>query len=63
MLDTFAAGGHHNYAKTARLNVQMMLKYREGSPEQQAVIEGFKMTGNRVVRHLSHEWLGIWNDL
>ena len=39
MLDIFAAGGPHNYAKVARLYVHMMLKYGEGSPEQQAVTE------------------------
>ena len=31
MLDIFAAGGHHNYAKAAQLYVQMMPKYGEGS--------------------------------
>ena len=58
MLDIFAAGGHHNYAKAARLYVQIMLKYGEGSPEQQAAIENFKMTG-----YSSEDWLGIWSDL
>ena len=63
MLDIFAAGGHHNYAKAARLYVQMMLKYGEGSPEPHAVIESFEMTGNHVVRYSSHEWSRIWSDL
>ena len=31
MLDIFAVGGHQNYAKAARLYVQMILKYGEGS--------------------------------
>ena len=63
MLDIFAASGHQNYAKAAWLYVQMMLKYGEGSPEQQAVIESFKITGSHVVRYSSHEWSGIWSDL
>ena len=62
MLDIFAAGGYHSYAKAARLYVQMILKYGEGSPEQQAVIESFKMTGSHVVRYWSHEWSEIWSD-
>ena len=63
MLDIFAAGGHHNYAKAARLYFQMMLKYGEGSPEQQVITESLKMTGNHVVRYSSHEWSRIWSDI
>ena len=63
MLDIFAVDGHHNYAKAARIYVQMMLKYGERSLEQQAVIKSFKMTGSQVVRYTSHEWPGIWRDL
>ena len=59
MLDLVAPAGHRNYAKAARLYVQMMLKYGEGSLEQQTVIESFKMTGSHVVRYSSHEWLRI----
>ena len=62
MLDVFAAAGHHNYAKAARLYCQMM-KYEEGSVEQRAIIESFKSTGSLVVRYSSHEWSGIWSDL
>ena len=39
MLDMFAAAGHHHYAKAARLYVQLMLKYEEGSAEHRAIIE------------------------
>ena len=63
MLDVFAAAGHHNYAKAARLYCQMMLKYEEGSVEQRAIIESFNSTGSHVVRYSSHEWSGIWRDL
>ena len=62
ILDIFAAGGYHNYAKAARLYVQMMRKYGEGSPEQQTVIESFKMTGTHIARYWSHEWSEIWSD-
>ena len=31
MLDIFAVAGHQNYAKAARLYVQMILKYGKGS--------------------------------
>ena len=63
ILDIFAAGCHHNYAKAASLYVQMMLKYGERSPEQQTVIESLKITGSHVLRYSSHEWSGIWSDL
>ena len=63
MLDIFIAGGQQNYAKAAGLYVHIMFKYGEGSPEQQAIIESVKMTGSHVVRYLSHEWSGIWNNL
>ena len=59
MLDIFAAGSDQNYAKAARLYVKIILKYGEGSPEQQAIIESFKMSGSHVIRYLSHEWSGI----
>ena len=60
MLDILGAGGYHNYVKAARLCVQMMLKYGEGFPEQQAVTESVKMTGSHAVRYSSHDWLSIW---
>ena len=63
MLDVFAAAGHHNYAKAARLYCQMMLKYEKGSVEQRAIIASFKSTGNHVVRYSSDEWSGIRTDL
>ena len=62
MLDIFAADGHQNYAKSARLYVQIMLKYGEGSPEHQAVFQSFKMTGNIVVRYSSLGWSRIWGE-
>ena len=50
MLDIFAASRHHHYAKATQLYVQMMLKYGEGSREQRAEIESFRMTGSHVVK-------------
>ena len=46
-----------------RLYAQLMLQYEEGSMEQRAIIEDFKLNGSHVVRYSSHEWTGIWSDL
>ena len=63
MLHIFAAAGHHKCAKCARLYVQMMLSYKDESPEKSAVIQSFKSTGSHVIRYSSHEWSGIWSDV
>ena len=42
---------HHKYAKCARLYVQMMLSYKDESPEKSAVIQSFKSTGSHVIRY------------
>ena len=63
MLQVFASAGHYHYAKAARLYVQLMLAYEEGSAMQRAVIDSFKSSGSHVVRYSSHEWSGIWSDL
>ena len=63
MLQVFAAAGHHNYAKAARLYVQLMMSYEEGSVEQSEIIRSFKTNRSHVVRYSSHEWSGIWTDL
>ena len=62
-LHVFAAAGHHNYAKAARLYVQMVKIYEKGLVEQIAIISSFKKNGNHVVRYSSNEWSGVWIDL
>ena len=59
----FAAAGHHNYVKAARLYVQMMKTYEKGSVEEIAIISSFKENGNQVVRYSSNEWSGVKSDL
>ena len=63
MLHVFAAAGHHNYAKAARLYVQMMKTHEIRLVEQIAIISSFKENGNYVVRYWSNEWSGVWIDL
>ena len=63
MLHVFAAAGHYNYAKAARLYVQMMKTYEKGSAEEIAIISSFKENGNHIVRYSSNEWSGVWSDL
>ena len=63
MLHVFAAARHHNYAKAARLYVQMMKAYEKGSAEEIAIINSFKQNGNHVVRYSGNKWSGVWRDL
>ena len=63
MLHVFAAAGHHNYDKSARLYVQMMKTYEKGSAEDIAIISSFMENGNHVVRYSSNEWSHVWSDL
>ena len=51
MLHVLAAAGHHNYAKAARLYVQMMKTYEIRLVEQIAIISSFKENRNYVVRY------------
>lgn len=62
MLDIFAAAGHHQYAKGARLYCQLM-KELETLPTYKEIFSGFTVHRNHVVRYSSHEWSGIWSDL
>ena len=55
MLHMLAAAGHHDYAKAARLYVQMMKTYEKGSDEEIAIISSFKENRNHVVRYSSSE--------
>ena len=59
----FAAAGHHNYVKAARLYVQMMKTYEKGSADEIAIISTFKENENHVARSSSNEWSGVCSDL
>ena len=59
----FAAAGHHNYVKAARLYVQMMKTYEKGSADEIAIISTFKENENHVARYSSNEWSGVCSDL
>ncbi|KAK5884494.1 hypothetical protein CesoFtcFv8_018309 [Champsocephalus esox] len=61
MLDIFAAAGHHQYAKGARLYCQLM-KQLETLPAYKETFESFTAHGNHVVRYSSHDWSGTWYD-
>ena len=62
MLDTFAAAGHHQYAKGARLYCQLMKKL-ELLPGYKEIFEQFEVHGNHVVRYSRHDWSGTWCDI
>ena len=59
MLNLFAATGHTNYAKSARLYVQEMRKLPETHPW---LHEQF-MIGHHTVQRTPKNWTGIWTDL
>jgi hypothetical protein len=61
-LNTFAAAGHHQYAKGARLYVQLM-QQRQDCPMFQEPLSKFTVYGNHVVRFSDHEWSGTWTDI
>ena len=62
MLDTFAAAGHHQYAKGARLYCQLTKQF-ETSPVYKEIFENFIAHGNHVVRYSSHDWSGTLCDM
>ena len=57
MLHVFAASGHHQYAKGARLFCQLMKEY-EISSSYNKIFKALTAQGNHVVRYSSHEWSG-----
>ena len=57
-----AAAGHHQYAKGARLYVQLM-QQRQDSPAFQETLSKFTVYGNHAVRFSDHEWSGTWTDI
>src|SRR6218665_1725628 len=60
MLSLFAASGHFNYAKCARLYLQMMQDMPETHPW---LYEQFACHGLQSVRRSDRQWAGIWTDL
>ena len=60
MLNLFAATGHLNYAKSARLYLQMMSDLPSTFPD---LHEQFSNHGYHVVRRSDRYWSGIWTDL
>ena len=60
MLNLFAATGHLNYAKSARLYLQEMRELKEKHP---FVYQCFKEKGFHTVRRSDKFWAGLWTDL
>jgi hypothetical protein len=60
MLNLFAATGHRNYAKSARLYLQMMLNLRETHPW---LHEQLSVNSLHAVRRTDRYWAGLWTDL
>ena len=60
MLNLFAATGHSNYAKSARLYLQMMKELPTTFPD---LYEQFTHNGYHTVRRSNKFWSGIWTDL
>ena len=60
MLNIFAASGHHNYAKSARLYLQMMHDLPKSHPW---LFDCFNKYGYQVIRRSNKYWGGLWADL
>ena len=60
MINLFAATGHINYAKCARLHLQNMLDLKNTHPW---VYERFRGGGLHTSRRSDKYWVGIWADL
>jgi len=58
-LPIFAASGHANYLKLARLYLQKMYELKDDNPE---VHQKFQ-SGFHVIRHSSQYWAGLGSDL
>ena len=59
MLNLFAATGHINYAKSARLYLQQMNKL----PETHPCLYNEFVNGNHTAQRTKWNWTGIWTDL
>ena len=60
MLNLFAATGHINYAKSARLYLQLMQELQTDHPW---LYHCFTEQGFHTVRRSNRFWAGIWTDL
>ena len=60
MLNLFAATGHLNYAKCARLHLQQMRNLKTSHP---LVYKCFMEKGYHCVRRSDRYWAGLWTDL
>ena len=60
MLNLFAATGHINYAKSARLYLQVMFELPTCHPW---LYQCFIKQGFHTVRRSSRYWAGLWTDL
>ena len=60
MLNIIAASGHHNYAKSAQLYLQMMHDLPKSHPW---LFECFNKYGYQVIRRSDKYWGGLWADL
>jgi len=60
MLNIFAATGHNQYAKCARMYLQMMLELQD---THSWLYEQFMCNGFHTVRRSDRYWSGLWTDL
>ena len=60
MMNLFAATGHHNYAKSTRVYLQMMVDLPKLHPW---LYEKFSNEGSFVCRRSHRYWVGLWPDL
>ena len=60
MLNLFAASGHHNYAKSGRLYLQLMHDLHKS---HHWLFNCFSEHGYQVVRRSNRYWAGLWADL
>ena len=60
MINLFAATGHMNYAKSARLYLQFMLNLPEEHPWLHSC---FIEEGYHTIRRSDRYWAGLWTDL
>ena len=60
MLNLFAASGHINYAKSARLYLQKMLQLKEDEPRLYQKLSSECMF---FINRTEKQWSGLWTDL
>ena len=60
MLNIFAATGHNQYTRCARMYLQMMLELQDSHPW---LYEQFMCHGYHTIRRSDRYWSGLWTDL